>query len=120
MGVKGFRNLPGVQLANVENLSLLDLAPGGHIGRFCIWTRDAFEKLDSLFGTYEESATMKKGFSLPRTAMSNADLTRIINSDEIQSVIKPSNGLKNKNTRNILNPAYAGAVERAEAKKKLD
>lgn len=130
--VKGFRNLPGVQLANVENLSLLDLAPGGHIGRFCIWTRDAFEKLDSLFGTYEESATMKKGFSLPRTAMSNADLTRIINSDEIQSVIKPSNsgmeviipkksnGLKNKNTRNILNPAYAGVVERAEAKKKLD
>lgn len=128
--VRGFRNLPGVQLANVENLSLLDLAPGGHLGRFCIWTRDAFEKLDSLFGTYEEAATMKKGFSLPRSAMTNADLARIINSDEVQSVIKSSavnsttaipkksNPLTNKAARIALNPAYAGVIERSEAKKK--
>ncbi len=27
------------------------LAPGGHLGRFIIWTKSAFEKLDSIFGT---------------------------------------------------------------------
>merc|ERR1711998_225495 len=87
---KGFRNLPGVDLSLVDNLSLLDLAPGGHLGRFVIWTKGAFEKLDSIFGTYEESAKFKSGFNLPRSSMTNADLARIINSDEIQSVIKPS------------------------------
>ena len=32
------------------------------MGRFIIWTKGAFEKLDSLFGTYEESAKFKSGF----------------------------------------------------------
>ena len=43
--VKAFRNLPGVYVANVERLNLLDLAPGGHVGRFVIWTESAFKKL---------------------------------------------------------------------------
>lgn len=114
---KGFRNLPGVDLTMVENLSLLDLAPGGHLGRFCIWTKGAFEKLDSLFGTYEEGAQLKNGFNLPRSFMSNADLARIINSDEIQSVVKPtavdsscipvkSNPLRNKRMIRALNPYH--------------
>lgn len=30
--VKAFRNLPGVEAANVERLNLLKLAPGGHLG----------------------------------------------------------------------------------------
>jgi large subunit ribosomal protein L4e len=126
---QGFRNLPGVDLANVDNLSLLDLAPGGHLGRFCIWTQAAFEKLDSLFGTYDEVAQKKSGFSLPRSSMSNADLARIINSDEIQSVINPSkagcdnvipkktNPLRNKAARLALNPHHAAVVKRAEAAK---
>lgn len=112
---KGFRNLPGVDLTMVENLSLLDLAPGGHLGRFCIWTKGAFEKLDSLFGTYEEGAQLKNGFNLPRSFMSNADLARIINSDEIQSIVKPpvtgvvgvpqkSNPIRNKKIIEMLNP----------------
>ena len=62
----------------VDNLSLLDLAPGGHLGRFIIWTKGAFEKLDSLFGTYDESAKFKSGFNLPRSIMTNADLARIM------------------------------------------
>ena len=121
-----FRNLPGVELALVDNLSLLDLAPGGHLGRFIIWTKGAFEKLDSLFGTYEESAKYKNGFNLPRPIMTNADLARIINSDEIQSVLKPAitnpvilpkktNPLRNKAARVALNPNYAAT--RAAAKK---
>ena len=75
---KAFRNLPGVELTLVDNLSLLDLAPGGHLGRFIIWTKGAFEKLDSLFGTYDESAKFKSGFNLPRSFMTNADLARIM------------------------------------------
>lgn len=87
---KAFRNLPGVEITSVDNLNLLDLAPGGHLGRFIIWTRGAFEKLDALFGTYEKASTLKNGFNLPRTSMTNADLARIINSDEVQSVVRPA------------------------------
>merc|ERR1711884_94943 len=36
-----FRNIPGVDTINVERLNLLKLAPGGHVGRFCIWTESA-------------------------------------------------------------------------------
>ena len=28
----------------------MQLAPGGHVGRFIIWTKSAFAKLDSVFG----------------------------------------------------------------------
>merc|ERR1719478_1496642 len=49
---QGFRNIPGVEIACVDRLNLLKLAPGGHLGRFVIWTQAAFEKLDSTFGTY--------------------------------------------------------------------
>lgn len=122
---KAFRNLPGVELSLVDNLSLLDLAPGGHLGRFIIWTKGAFEKLDSLFGTYEESAKFKNGFNLPRAMMTNADLARIINSDEIQSIVKPAvssvtvipkkvNPLKNTAARIALNPYHASVKKREE------
>lgn len=33
---KAFRNLPGVEVASVDSLNLLQLAPGGHLGRFVI------------------------------------------------------------------------------------
>jgi large subunit ribosomal protein L4e len=128
---KAFRNLPGVELALVDNLSLLDLAPGGHLGRFIIWTKGAFEKLDSIFGTYEESAKFKNGFNLPRSFMSNADLARIINSDEIQSVLRPvssvevtlpkkRNPLKVSSVKIALNPYQAAVKAREEKKNGLD
>ena len=34
--VKAFRNIPGVEVANVDRLNLLKLAPDGHLGRFVI------------------------------------------------------------------------------------
>ncbi|KAM0873091.1 hypothetical protein ACQ4PT_038286 [Festuca glaucescens] len=89
--VKAFRNLPGVDVANVDRLNLLDLAPGGHLGRFVIWTESAFKKLEEVYGTFDVPSLKKKGFVLPRSKMSNADLGRIINSDEVQSVVKPIN-----------------------------
>ena len=127
---RGVRNLSGVSVANIDNLSLLDLAPGGHLGRFCIWTKGAFEKLDSLFGTYEDASQLKAGFSLPRPMMANTDLTRIINSDEIQSVVRAPavlsavlpakrNPLRVPSARVALNPHHA-AVQKRESEKKTE
>ena len=49
---KAFRNLPGVDVCSVHSLNLLQLAPGGHLGRFVIWTKSAFEQLDTIFGEH--------------------------------------------------------------------
>jgi len=123
--VKAFRNIPGVETCPVDALNLLTLAPGGHVGRFIIWTQSAFEKLDALFGTSTEKSQLKKDFTLPRPMVSNPDISRIINSDEIQSVLKPAqakhhkratikkNPLKNLYVQLRLNP-YAKAVREAE------
>lgn len=120
--VKSFRNIPGVDIINVERLNLLKLAPGGHLGRFVIWTKSAFEKLDSIYGSFDKPSEKKKGYVLPRAKMVNADLARIINSDEVQSVVRPikkdvkraplkKNPLKNLNTMLRLNP-YAKTAKR--------
>jgi large subunit ribosomal protein L4e len=122
--VKAFRNLPGVELVAVSRLNLLQLAPGGHLGRFCIWTQDAFERLDSLYGTYRTGSSEKTGYRLPRHQVSNADIDRIINSEEVKSVIRPivpqlkrfgdkKNPLRNRQAMKRLNPA-ADAHIRAE------
>jgi large subunit ribosomal protein L4e len=61
------------------------LAPGGHVGRFIIWTESAFKALNSVFGTRKAGSTEKKGYHPPRAIMHNSDLARIINSPEVQS-----------------------------------
>jgi large subunit ribosomal protein L4e len=119
---KAFRNLPGVDVLPVTALNLLQLAPGGHLGRFIIWTKSAFSKLDELYGTHEKPSALKKGYTLPRAPMTNSDLTRLINSDEIQSVVRPikttrkgrplkKNPLKNLGALLKLNP-YAQTARR--------
>jgi len=65
----GARNIPGVDLVQVERLNLLQLAPGGHMGRFVIWTEKAFNKLDTVFGSGTEAAALKKGYVLPKNIM---------------------------------------------------
>jgi large subunit ribosomal protein L4e len=79
---QAFRNLPGVELCCVSRLNLLQLAPGGHMGRFCIWSQAALDALNTIYG--------KDGKAIPEDIMANADLARIINSDEIQSVLNPA------------------------------
>lgn len=75
----------------------MQLAPGGHLGRFIVWTKSAFEKLDMVFGSTETESGAKKGYTLPRSQMTNSDLTRLINSDEIQSIVNaPKVGLIGK------------------------
>ena len=44
------RNLPGMEVASVENLNAELLAPGTHPGRLTVWTSSAFEKLEKVFG----------------------------------------------------------------------
>ncbi|CAD7671191.1 unnamed protein product [Nyctereutes procyonoides] len=58
--IKAFRNTPGITLLHVSKLNFLKLAPGGHVGRFCIWTESAFCKLDDLlYGTWPKAASLK-------------------------------------------------------------
>merc|ERR1712063_173018 len=121
---RAFRNLPGVELCQVSRLNLLRLAPGGHLGRFIIWTEGALKQLDTVYGTQQVASSVKKGYKLPRAKMSNSDLTAIINSDEIQSVLRPKqtthvfrarkkNPLNNFGFMVKLNP-YAIPARRAE------
>ena len=44
--VKTFRNIPGVDTIKVDSLNLLKLAPGGHVGRFVIWTESGKLKFE--------------------------------------------------------------------------
>lgn len=59
---KAFRNIPGINLLNVRKSDILKLAPGGHVGRFCIWTESAFRKLDDLYGTWRKAASLKSNY----------------------------------------------------------
>lgn len=121
---RAFRNIPGVDLLKVDRMNLLLLAPGGHLGRFCIWSQAAFEKLDALYGTWRKQSTLKSNYNLPRPKMIQTDLSRLINSDEIQKAVRPvkpkdkrfsqkKNPLKNLNVMLRLNP-YAKTLRRQQ------
>ena len=88
------RNIRGVDFCSVYQLNLLKLAPGGHIGRLLIWTEPAFKALNDIYGTNMKQSILKKGYQLPRAIMKNSDLNRIINSQEIQSAIRPKRSRK--------------------------
>merc|ERR1719233_1044819 len=106
---KAFRNIPGVDVIQVDNLNLLKLAPGGHVGRFCIWTESAFKKLDGLYGTWRKASTSKSGWNLPQPKMANTDLTALL-----KSAVRKTNPLKNIRTMLQLNPYSAVQKKNAE------
>merc|ERR1711864_565 len=119
---KAFRNIPGVDTIQVDNLNLLKLAPGGHVGRFIIWTESAFKKLDALYGTWRKPSASKAGWNLPQPKMANTDLAAILKSDAIRAVLRApnrkvtravvrTNPLKNIRTMLQLNP-YAAVVKK--------
>ncbi|EDW49094.1 GM16362 [Drosophila sechellia] len=85
---QAFRNIPGIETINVDKLNLLKLAPGGHVGRFVIWTESAFARLNDLFGTWKKPSTLKKGYNLPQPKMANTDLSRLLKSEEIRKVLR--------------------------------
>lgn len=116
------RNLPGVDVCNVNRLNLLQLAPGGQVGRFIIFTRDAFESLDNLFGTYAAAGQGKSGYHLQRNVVDCADIARIINADQVQAKLRQQrtsvrahdktkkNPLKNAAMMQKLNPNHKANV----------
>jgi large subunit ribosomal protein L4e len=87
--IRAMRNIPGVEFCSVTKLNLLQLAPGGHVGRFVLWVSDAFARLDSIFGTYQKLGKEKFGYRIPRPLLSLPDVGRLIHSEEIQSSLRP-------------------------------
>ncbi|XP_050500077.1 60S ribosomal protein L4 [Diabrotica virgifera virgifera] len=119
---RAFRNIPGIDLISVQKLNLLKLAPGGHVGRFVIWTESAFQRLDKLFGTWKTASLEKKGYNLPQPKMANTDLSRLLKADEIKAVLRAPqkkvvrrvrrlNPLTNAKAMLKLNP-YAAVLKR--------
>eukprot|EP00824_Muranothrix_gubernata_P001001 TRINITY_DN1119_c2_g4_i1.p1 TRINITY_DN1119_c2_g4~~TRINITY_DN1119_c2_g4_i1.p1 ORF type:complete len:416 (+),score=91.40 TRINITY_DN1119_c2_g4_i1:1-1248(+) len=126
---KAARNIPGLDVCEVSRLNLLQLAPGGHVGRFIIWTQTAFKQLDKIFGAYKRKTEaklgqQKTGYQLQRPILSTADLGKIINSEEVQKTLKPiilanpkshdaqnKNPLKNREAMKKLNPFYEVKVQ---------
>lgn len=129
---RAFRNLPAVDVARVDSLNLIKLAPGGCLGRFLIWTESAIEALDRIFGRYETPSQVKKGYLLPRVCVTTPWLARLINSDEIQTVVNApkddhkkkhaplkKNPLRNSGTMFRLNPYAAKQDEKKKRGKKV-
>lgn len=128
--MSSFRNLAGVRVTNVTQLNLLHLAPGGHVGRFIIWTQAAFDQLNTIFGTADKPSAVKSGYFLPRPILSNPDVRRVLMADTIQSAVvhkhvrsvktyRP-NFLTNKRAMARVNPyaslATAGVTSRSKAR----
>jgi large subunit ribosomal protein L4e len=125
---RAVRNIPGVDFLHVHRLNIRHLAPGGHLGRFCIWTEGAIRALNDMYGNAHSSAKLKSGYRLSANLIKNPDITQIINSNEVQSVLKrrqdkpkrsrvnKKNPLKNKVLRNKLNP-YAKVLSEANKKR---
>ncbi|KAL1484921.1 hypothetical protein MTO96_032284 [Rhipicephalus appendiculatus] len=120
---RAFRNIPGVDTLRVDQLNLLKMAPGGHVGRFVIWTESAFRRLDKIYGTWKKPSAEKKSFNLPKPQMTNSDINRILKSEEIRHLLRApqkrvvrrtqkKNPLKNVNAMLRLNP-YAAVTRRA-------
>ncbi|PVH97573.1 hypothetical protein DM02DRAFT_644120 [Periconia macrospinosa] len=132
--VTAFRNLPGVETSSVYSLNLLQLAPGGHLGRLIVWTSSAFSALDKVYGTTSEPSALKKDFLLPSTIMKQPDLSKIINSSDVQKVLRPVRGgaitkrtnvqkknpLRNFQVQLRLNPYAATFSKNKEGSKKLN
>lgn len=132
--VRAFRNIPGVETSSVFALNLLQLAPGGHLGRFIVWTSSAFEALDEIYGSTTTPSLLKKDFLLPSNVVHNADISRLINSSEVQAVVRPAKGeaktkrasvqkknpLKNKQVLLRMNPYAKAFSEQKMGQTKLD
>lgn len=108
----GFRNIPGVKVANVNSLSLIDLCPGGHPGRLLVWSEDAFNQLNEVFGTTKVASQKKAGYYLPTPAMLHPSVGRVLTSDNIRAALLP----KRKCTRKV---RHFNALSNKVAKRRL-
>merc|ERR1711935_803170 len=125
------RNLPGVDTCHVNRLNIIQLAPGGHLGRLVVFTKDGFNGLNLQFGSHFKNSVAKSGYSLNRPLMACADLSRLINSDQVQSKLREirtsvrvhdktkKNPLTNKTMMDKLNP-FAAQQRQTLAKQVAD
>lgn len=132
--VTAFRNIPGVESCSVYALNLLQLAPGGHLGRFIIWTSAAFAALDTVYGSTTEPSELKRDFLLPTNVMAQPDLAKLINSSEVQNVLRPVKGgaiskrtnvqkknpLRNRQVLLRLNPYASAYTKQGLGSKKVE
>merc|ERR1712151_820732 len=83
--------------------------------------------LNGIYGTGERGTSSKSGYNLPRHILTSSDIARIINSDQVQSVIRPAitsqvvhpkkkNALKNRDVMVALNPYFAETRKREAAR----
>jgi len=100
--LRAFRNIPGIESCRVDKLSVLKLAPGGHMGRFVIWTESAFAKLNTIFGTRCRLSEVKRGFKIPTAQMAVPDMKRVIKAAEKQKILREKKEVKKAPKR--LNP----------------
>merc|ERR1712087_192651 len=81
---------------------------------------------NQIYGSLGNVAPLKKGYNLPRAHMEHGDVSRIINSSEVQSVLRPKlkapkkfavkkNPLKNPMVMARLNP---GVTKKKELRKR--
>jgi large subunit ribosomal protein L4e len=124
---RALRNIPGVNTVHVKRLNIRHLAPGSQVGRFAIYTETAFKELEQQFGSGRAPGSGRKHFLLKKEVIVNSDIGGIINSDEIQRVLKAKktvrplhykqkkNPLRNKGEMKKLNP-YAPILKEKKAK----
>ncbi|AEA39018.1 60S ribosomal protein L1 (nucleomorph) [Cryptomonas paramecium] len=73
---KCFRNIFDVETCRITTLNLFKLAPGGHLGRLCMWTHFSFCKLDLLFGLKDNLRPQIAGYKLG-TKPENLDAVKV-------------------------------------------
>jgi len=103
--MKAFRNLLGVDVLDVHHLNLLRLAPGGYVGRMIVWSDRAYKSLNKIF---------------PETPAHQPDTKRVINSEEVQGVLRKKRPQAKKVRKNLPRPRLnpAAKLERKARKNK--
>jgi len=115
---RAFRNIAGVDLMKVEDMNLLKLAPGGHVGRLVMWTEGAFERLREIFGDKEEKS-VRKNYGLPSSKLSCPDYRVVLQSEEVRALFDKVPDLKLGKTVSIpekvaeINP-YAALFDKVQ------
>jgi len=127
-GRRAFHNLSGVTSANVHYLNLLQLAPGGHLGRFVVWTKSAFQHLDKVFAAHS-TKNLQGAHYIPRAILSTADIGKVLADQGVVKALRaakvaptksaPSrNPLTNKAARRQLLPGLAGHLHNQSTAKR--
>ena len=85
---RALRNIPGVDVTNVSRLNLLQLAPGGVVGRLCVFTESALRDLYPQFGSLKSSAVKRKGYLMQRGLLTNQISKSVLHSDVVQKLFR--------------------------------